>query len=104
MQRREFIGLLGSMAIAAPRNAVAQTPAKVYRLAFVSGQGIVAASLPNAKVLLGALAELGYVLGQNLIFVEPSTVPAPVLPAAKMIEQVKAGNVDIIVATGYPVA
>jgi putative tryptophan/tyrosine transport system substrate-binding protein len=104
MQRREFIALLGSMAIAAPRIAGAQTGAKVFRLAFVSGQGIVAESLPNAKVLLRALGELGYVLGQNLVFVGPSSVPAPVLPAPQMIEQVRASKVDIIVVTGYPVA
>jgi putative ABC transport system substrate-binding protein len=39
MQRREFIALLGSVAIAAPRNAVAQTPSKVYRVALVSPAG-----------------------------------------------------------------
>jgi hypothetical protein len=40
MQRREFIAILGGMAIAAPRNAVALMPAKVYRLALISPRGL----------------------------------------------------------------
>src|SRR5216684_2435803 len=75
MQRREFIALLGSVAIAVPRNAVAQTPSKVYRLALVSPGGLVPEIQPNAKFLLGALAQRGYTLGQNLVFEGPPGVP-----------------------------
>jgi putative tryptophan/tyrosine transport system substrate-binding protein len=102
MQRREFIALFAGMAVTAPRRAIAEAP-RVYRLAYVSGQGIVAESQPNAKVLLGALAQLGYQSGQNLAFVGPSAGPA-LLPAPQLIEQAKAGKVDIVVVTGYPVA
>jgi putative ABC transport system substrate-binding protein len=83
--------------------AKAQTPAKVFRLAVVSPMGLMQAASPNAKVLLGALAMRGYTVGQNLIFVAPPGPPGPALPPDKIVEQLKANNVDIIVAWGFPV-
>ena len=100
MQRREFIAFLGGLAVTAPRNAVAQTPAKVYRLALISPQGVMPESHPNAKFLLGALAQFGYALGQNLAFERPA---GPDVPAAQIMERAKADKVDVIVAWGYPV-
>jgi len=103
MQRREFIAFLGGMAIAAPRDAIAQTPSKVYRLALISPGGLVAQSQPNAKFLLGALAQLGYVVGQNLVFEGSPGVPGQAVEIPQLIEQLKANKVDVIVAWGYPV-
>jgi putative tryptophan/tyrosine transport system substrate-binding protein len=103
MQRREFIALLGGMAIAAPREAIAEGPSKVYRLAVISPGGLVAQSQPNAKFLLGALAQLGYVVGQNLVFEGPPGAPGQPVHIPQLMEQLKANKVDIIVAWGYPV-
>ena len=103
MQRREFIAFLGGLAFAAPRNAAAQTPAKVYRLALISPQGVMPESHPNAKFLLGALARLGYALGQNLAFDRPPSAAGPAIPFAQVMEQARADKVDVIVAWGYPV-
>ena len=103
MQRREFIALLGGMAIAAPRLAKAETPTKVFRLAVVSPMGLMPNSIPNSKVLLGALSELGYKLGENLIFEGPAAPPAAPLLPAKIVEELKARKVDVIVAWGFPV-
>jgi putative ABC transport system substrate-binding protein len=103
MQRRDFIAFLGGLAVAAPRNARAQPQAKVYRLALISPQGVMPESHPNAKFLLGALAELGYTLGQNLAFARPAGAAGPGVPAAQMMDQAKADKVDVIVAWGYPV-
>jgi len=103
MQRREFIAFLGGLAFAAPRNAAAQTPAKVYRLALISPQGVMPESHPNAKFLLGALARLGYALGQNLAFDRPPSAAGPAIPFAQVMEQTRADKVDVIVAWGYPV-
>ena len=103
MQRREFIAFLGGLAFAAPRNAAAQTPAKVYRLALISPQGVMPDSHPNAKFLLGALARLGYALGQNLAFDRPPSAAGPAIPFAQVMEQARADKVDVIVAWGYPV-
>ena len=103
MKRREFIAFLGGLAFAAPRNAAAQTPAKVYRLALISPQGVMPDSHPNAKFLLGALARLGYALGQNLAFDRPPSAAGPAIPFAQVMEQARADKVDVIVAWGYPV-
>jgi putative ABC transport system substrate-binding protein len=103
MRRREFMALLGSVAIAAPRVAKAEMPAKVFRMAVVSPMGLVPKASPNAKVLLGALDALGYKLGENLIFEGPSGPPGRALPPEEIIEQVKAKKVDLIVAWGFPV-
>ncbi len=103
MQRREFITLLGGMAAAAPGLARAETPTKVFRLAVVSPMGLMPQASPNAKVLLGALNELGYKPGENLIFEGPTAPPGSIVPPEKIIEQLKARKVDLIVAWGFPV-
>ncbi len=103
MQRREFITLLGSMAIAAPRVAKAEMPTKLFRLALVGPMGLMSEANPNAKVLLAALNSLGYKLGENLIFETGAGPPGRPLPPEKIIEQVKAKKVDLIVAWGFPV-
>jgi len=102
MHRREFIALLGSAAMLAPRTAGAEAPNKMFRLAVVSPQGFMSQTSPNVVVLLGALKPLGYQLGQNLTFEGPTGPPVPVEPE-KIIEQVKARNIDVIVAWGFPV-
>jgi putative ABC transport system substrate-binding protein len=103
MQRREFIALLGSTAIAAPRLARAQDSTKPLRLALVGPQGIVPESNPFGKLLLDALGGLGYVRGQNLIFeTSAENAPRDLSPAA-FIAQAKARKVDVIVVWGFPI-
>jgi putative ABC transport system substrate-binding protein len=60
-------------------------------------------SIPNSKVLLDALSERGYKLGENLIFEGPSKPPGPALAPEKIVEELKARKVDLIVAWGFPV-
>jgi putative tryptophan/tyrosine transport system substrate-binding protein len=102
MQRREFIALLGGVAVTAPRAAKAEAPTKLFRLAVISPQGFMSEANPNSKVLLAALAGLGYTVGQNLIFEGPAGPPVPA-PPEKLIEQAKAKKVDVIVAWGFPI-
>jgi putative tryptophan/tyrosine transport system substrate-binding protein len=104
MQRREFIAFLGSMAIAAPRDAIAQTPSKVSRLALISPRGLEAQSNPNAKVLLGALAQRGYALGQNLVFEGPRDAAGQTVQLPQLMDELKASKIDVIVVFGYPAA
>jgi putative tryptophan/tyrosine transport system substrate-binding protein len=103
MQRRQFITLLGGMAIAAPGVARAEMPAKLFRLAVVGPMGLMPETNANAKVLLGALNGLGYKLGENLIFEGAAGPPGRPLPPEKIIEEVKVKKVDLIVAWGFPV-
>ena len=102
MRRREFIALLGGTAIAAPWIAQADAP-KPLRIALVGPQGIVPESNANGKMLLAALAQLGYVRGRNLIFETSVEDALRNLPPEKCIAQAKARNVDIIVVWGFPI-
>jgi putative ABC transport system substrate-binding protein len=103
MRRREFIALLGGAALVAPRFAHAQDSTKPLRIALIGPQGIVPESSANGKMLLDALAQLGYMRGQNLIF-ETSADDAPRnLPPEKFIAQAKARGVDVIVVWGFPI-
>ncbi len=103
MRRREFIALLGGVSLAAPGLARAETPTKMFRLAVVSPMGLMPASIPNSKVLLGALNTLGYKVGENLIFEGPTAPPGKVVAPEKIVEELKARKVDVIVAWGFPV-
>jgi putative tryptophan/tyrosine transport system substrate-binding protein len=100
MKRRQFIALLGSAAVASSRAARAQTPAKVYRLALVSPGGPVSETSPNAKMLLGALAQRGYVLGQNLALEGARQITPAQLP--QLMQDLKANKADLVVTWGYP--
>lgn len=66
MTRRQFLALLGGMAIGCPADAVAQKPDRVRRLGalmpFTAGD---AAALRRAKIFTQALQDLGWTDGQN---------------------------------------
>src|ERR1035437_5886927 len=103
MKRRDFIALVGTLVIA-PRVAIAQTPGKVYRLVLVSPGGLLPESALYAKLLLGELAKLGYMPGQNLAFEGPSGVDGQPVQLPHLMEELKAAKVDVIVILGYPTA
>jgi len=104
MRRRDFIALAGGAAIARPGAAVAQTPAKVPRLALVSPGGVLPASALYAKLLLGGLSKVGYTPEQNLAFEAPHGTPGQPVQLPQLMEELKASKVDVIVAFGYPAA
>jgi putative ABC transport system substrate-binding protein len=103
MKRRDFIALFGTVVIA-PGVAITQTPGKVYRLALVSGGGIVPETALYAKLLLGGLAKLGYTPGQNLAFEGPRGTAGQPVQLPRLMEELKAAKVDAIVVIGYPTA
>jgi putative ABC transport system substrate-binding protein len=102
MKRRDFIALVGG-AVIAPRAAIAQT-ATVPRLALVSPGGVLPASAPYAKLMLGGLSLLGYTPGQNLAFEAPHGAPGQPVQLPQLMEELKASKVDVIVVFGYPAA
>jgi putative tryptophan/tyrosine transport system substrate-binding protein len=103
MIRRDFIALIGTVVLA-PRVAIAQTPGKVYRLALVSPRGLMPESAPYAKLLLGGLAKVGYMPGQNLAFEGPREAAGQPVRLPHLMEELKAAKVDGIVVIGYPTA
>jgi putative ABC transport system substrate-binding protein len=103
VRRREFIGLVGGMAIARPRMVAAQAPGTVHRIALLSPRGPVGESSPYGKLLVGALSKLGYTVGQNLTFEGARAIDSPA-QLAKLLEEFKASKMDVIVTYGYPAA
>jgi putative tryptophan/tyrosine transport system substrate-binding protein len=103
MKRRDFIGLLGAVLIVRPEVGGAQSSAKTYRLASLTGNISLSANSPNAKALLNAMAERGYTLGKNLAY-DARGASGELAKIPQLIEDFKASGVDVLVAVGYPAA
>jgi putative ABC transport system substrate-binding protein len=101
MKRREFIAFLGTMAIAAPRAAAAQT-SKIYRLGTLTVGPPIASTNPGA-ILIKGLAQRGYSLGQNLAY-EARGAAGKISQMPNLVQELKAANVDVVVTVGYPAA
>ncbi len=102
MRRRDVVKLLAGAAIAAPYRVAAQT-AKTYRLAmFTSGPAFPADS-PIMKIFLGALAEHGYKVGQNLEF-HSYGADAQLARLPQLARDIVASKVDAVVVAGWPPA
>jgi len=102
MQRREFIALLAGTAVASPRMAVAQA-AKVYRLGTLIAGAPIPATAGSGAILVAALAQRGYTLGQNLAY-EARGAGGHVELLPQLVEELKAAKVDVVVTVGYPAA
>jgi putative ABC transport system substrate-binding protein len=102
MKRREFIALLGGMAIAAPRATIAQ-PAKIYRLGTLTVGPPIASTDGTGSVLIAGLAQHGFTLGQNLAY-EARGAAGKVGQTPNLMQELKAANVDVVVTVSYPAA
>ncbi len=102
MNRRKFIVLLGGMAIAAPRAATAQTP-KIYRLGTLTVLPPMASTQGTGAVLVAGLAKRGFTLGENLAY-EARGAAGKVSLLPKLMQELKAANVDAVVTVSYPAA
>ena len=102
MKRREFIALLGGIALAASRETSAQT-SRVYRLGTLTvGPPIPPTAGPGAMLVAG-LAQHGYTLGQNLAY-EARGAAGNVGQMPNLMQELKAANVDVVVTISYPAA
>jgi ABC-type uncharacterized transport system substrate-binding protein len=101
MRRRDVVKLLAGAVIATPYRVIAQTSAKTYRLATFVGGAAITTDTPMGKILVRALAERGYTLGQNL---EIQAYGANMQPAQlpRLARDIAASKVDAVVAIGYP--
>jgi putative ABC transport system substrate-binding protein len=104
MKRREFLSLLGGAAAAVgPRAAVAQTSSKVYRLGTLTPGLPRDEKSPDGAILIRVLAQQGYTLGRNLAF-EARGAKGQSSRLPQLLQEMKASNVDVIVAVGFPTA
>jgi putative ABC transport system substrate-binding protein len=94
MQRRDFLGVLGGAAVW-PLAARAQTPGRVYRIAYLTGSP---RGLPTSLALLDELRLAGFIEGQNLTVLDGFSVPDNEAAAAA-VALVKASP-DAIFAPG----
>jgi len=102
MRRRDFITMLTGAAIAGPRAALAQTPLKIFRLGTLAPGPAIDEKNPLGATLLKALEQRGYALGKNLSL-EPRGAGGQVGRLDELVRELKAKEVDVIVAAGYPV-
>jgi putative ABC transport system substrate-binding protein len=102
MKRREFLAVLGGAALGAPGLARAES-GRTYHLGTLTPVAPLNADSPNGKILLKALAERGYVLGQNLTL-EPYGVMGDNTKLPSLLQDMKAHGVDTVVIIGYPCA
>jgi len=102
MKRREFIALLGGMAIAAPRETIAQT-SKIYRLGTLTVGPPIAPTDGTGSILIAGLAKRGYTLGKNLAY-EARGAAGKVGQTPNLMQELKAANVDVVVTVSYPAA
>jgi putative tryptophan/tyrosine transport system substrate-binding protein len=102
MKRREFLTVLGGAALANPRLARAES-GRTWHLGTLTPVGPISADSSNGKILLKALAERGYLLGQNLTL-EAYGVMGDVTKLAGLLQDMKAHAVDAVVIIGYPCA
>jgi len=101
MKRRNFVALLGAAVTVMPLAAHAQQPA-VPRVGYVWG-GVRGTVLYYQTGFRQGLADLGYVVGRNLLLEEryadgePERVPA-------LIAELLTLNVDVLVTPGTPIS
>src|SRR5215471_119412 len=99
VQRREFITLLAGAALIGPPTAIAQTP-KVYRLGTLTAGPPMSPGSGDAAVLIGALTQRGYALGQNLTY-EARGAAGKLSQMPQQMQELKTANVDVVVTVSW---
>src|SRR5271165_4015236 len=102
LARRHILISLLAAGCAAAAPSFAETD-KTLRLGALAGGAPIAADSPLGKILIGALADLGYALGRNLAFeTRGAMADAGKLPG--LIDQLRANGAQILIVAGYPSA
>jgi putative ABC transport system substrate-binding protein len=105
MRRREFITLLGSAATSQvpwPLTASAQT-ASIHRLGTLGTRDPVDENSPFGSILVRALAQRGYMVGQNLVL-DARSAKGAVNSVPQILQDMKADKDEAVVVLGYPSA
>ncbi len=103
MKRRELLALLGGAALLGPRVTLAQAPGRIYHLGTIQPAAALSDTSPFGKILVKALAERGYVLGQNLTF-DARGAMGDVSKLPSLLHELQTRHVDVLVAVGYVAA
>ena len=103
MKRREFLALLGGAALLDPGKAFAQTPGRIYHLGTLHPAAPMTDASPLGRIVIKALAERGYILGQNLT-VDALGAQGDIAKLPALLLELKARPVDAIIVAGYPTA
>jgi putative ABC transport system substrate-binding protein len=103
MKRREFLALLGGAALLDPGRASAQTPGRIYHLGTLHPAVPMTDTSPLGQIVIKALAERGYVLGQNLTL-DALGAQGDIAKLPALLQELKARPVDAIIVAGYPTA
>jgi putative tryptophan/tyrosine transport system substrate-binding protein len=103
MKRREFLAVLGGAALVGPHPVMAQTPGRIYHLGTLTPSLPVTDTSPFGKIAVKALAERGYIIGQNLTF-DARGAAGDVAKLPSLLAELKARDVDAMIVVGYPAA
>jgi putative tryptophan/tyrosine transport system substrate-binding protein len=103
MRRRDFLPILAGMAFVASHGAAAQTDARFYRIGFLTNGAPITKARPYWGPFTRSLEKRGYVLGRNLLF-ESRGAETNVKRLPRLIEELVANKVDLIIVTSYPAA
>ena len=98
--RRHILISLAAVCAAAP--SFAQTDKTLHLGAIASG-GPITADSPLGRILLTALADLGYAPGRNLAFIARGAM-GDLAKLPGLIQELSAAGAEILVAIGYPSA
>jgi putative tryptophan/tyrosine transport system substrate-binding protein len=101
LTRRRILVSLASVCAAAG-SSFAQTDKTLHLGAIASGVAITADSA-RAKILLAALADLGYAPGRNLVY-SARGAAADLAKLPGLVAELKGAGAEILVALGYPSA
>jgi putative tryptophan/tyrosine transport system substrate-binding protein len=103
MHRRQFLATLGAGIIAKAGPAVAQAPARSYRLGTATPLTAITETSRFGQILARTLAEHGYVVGKNLTWDARSTDGNNArLPA--IFGDFKNSRVDAVIIVGFQTA
>ena len=102
MRRRQFVSLLAGAAMYGPRAVLAQSSSKVFRLGTLTPGLPLDEKSPLGSTLLKALEGHGYTLDKNFSF-QARGAAGQVSKLGEIVRNMKADQVDVIVAVGFPV-
>jgi len=103
VKRREFITLLAGAVAAGPGVLRAQTAEKTYRLGTLTVGPPIPPTAGTGAMLVAGLAKRGFTLGKNLAY-EARGAGGKLDQMAKLMQELQAANVDVVITVSYPAA